>query len=90
MLFRSPFDQLADNYVDEVQISTYIKRAFPSLDGRIDKYGYYIDRETPLRVAISAYLVYTAQSEMMTLAAQIAIDDEPMALISRGGREATD
>ncbi len=88
--YDGPFDQLADNYVDEVQISTYIKRAFPSLDGRIDKYGYYIDRETPLRVAISAYLVYTAQSEMMTLAAQIAIDDEPMALISRGGREATD
>ena len=41
--FDGPFDQLADNYADETQVAVYMQRAFPSLQGRIDKYGYYTD-----------------------------------------------
>ena len=46
--YDGPFDQLADNYADETAIAEYMQRAFPSLRGRIDKYGYYTDRERPL------------------------------------------
>jgi len=31
-----PFDQLADNYAEETNVSEYMQRAFPALRGRID------------------------------------------------------
>ena len=51
--YDGPFDQLADNYVDVTNISKYLELAAPSLQGRIDKYGYYTDREGSSRVAVS-------------------------------------
>ncbi len=61
--YDGPFDQLADNYADESRISEYIQKAYPSLKGRIDKYGYYTDSDRPLRVAISAYTTYYTYAE---------------------------
>jgi hypothetical protein len=86
--YDGPFDQLADNYADETGVSAYMIRAFPSLAGRIDKFGYYTDTERPLRVAISAYFVYSAQSDMIAFLAQIEADEDPLGLISRSGRPA--
>ena len=86
--YDGPFDQLADNYADETGVMAYMIRAFPTLEGRIDKYGYYTDTERPLRVAISAYFVYSAQSEMIAFVARLAEDADPLALISRAGRPA--
>jgi hypothetical protein len=53
--YDGPFDQLADNYAEEPQILEWMQRAFPSLRGRIDTYGYYTDQDRPLRVALSTY-----------------------------------
>ena len=86
--YDGPFDQLADNYADETGVSSYMVRAFPRLKGRIDKFGYYTDTERPLRVAISAYFVYGAQSEMIAFVGRLAEDPDPLALISRSGRAA--
>ena len=50
--YDGPFDQLADNYVDQTEISKYLKLVFTPLEGRIDKYGYYTDRQPSSRVAV--------------------------------------
>lgn len=84
--YDGPFDQLADNYADEIQVAAYMQRAYPGLVGRIDKYGYYTDRERPLRVALSTYFVYTAQSDMLPFVEQLRLEDDPLSYISRGGR----
>ena len=44
--YDGPFDQLADNYADEIDIKGYMERAFPNMKGRIDKYGYITDKKT--------------------------------------------
>lgn len=63
-----------------------IQIAFPSLRGRIDKYGYYTDREPPIRVALSTYFVYSAQSDLFLFLTQLREEDDPSSYISRGGR----
>jgi hypothetical protein len=87
--YDGPFDQLADNYALETGVSEYMQRAFPGVRGRIDEFGYYTDREQPLRVAISSYLVYVAQSDLIQFVEQLRQQDDPYAYISRGGREQT-
>ena len=62
--FDGPFDQLADNYVDEVGVRDYLIKAAPALEGRIDKYGYYTDREREVRVALSQYFLYYNQDSL--------------------------
>ena len=86
--FDGPFDQLADNYADETGVAEYMQRAFPALRGRIDKYGYYTDRERPLRVALSTYFTYAAQSDMLRFLEQLRSEEDPYAYLSRGGRAA--
>ena len=83
--FDGPFDQLADNYAEEVGISEYMQRAFPSVKGRIDKYGYYTDTDRPLRVAISAYSTYYTYSEIIQLVARAKASDDPYRYISHRG-----
>jgi len=51
--YDGPFDQLADNYVDEANGASYVVRASPSLDGRIDKWGYFLDSVRPSPLSIS-------------------------------------
>ena len=84
--YDGPFDQLADNYAAEVGISELIQQAFPTLEGRIDTYGYYIDREPSVRVALSTYRQYVSTSDIMQFVAALAVVDDPYAVISRGGR----
>ena len=84
--YDGPFDQLADNYADETRVAAYMQLAYPGLRGRIDKYGYYTDRERPLRVALSTYFVYAAQSDVLAFVEQLRLEDDPLGYISRGGR----
>ncbi len=84
--YDGPFDQLADNYAAEVGISELIQRAFPSLEGQIDTYGYYIDRTPSVRVALSTYRQYVSTSDITQFVAALAAVDDPYAVISRGGR----
>jgi len=85
--FDGPFDQLADNYADETQVAEYMQRAFPSLRGRIDKFGYYTDTDRPLRVALSTYYTYASTAEIIEFVDGLQDAADPYALISRGGRE---
>ena len=83
--YDGPFDQLADNYVDEVKISDYIQEAAPSLRGRIDKYGYYTDREKPMRVALSNYYTYYSKADLIKFVDKAFEADDPYQYISRRG-----
>jgi len=87
--FDGPFDQLADNYAQETRVAEYMVRAFPALAGRIDRYGYYTDRQQPLRVALSTYFVYLARSDLVTFLERMKVQDDPLGFISRGGRTET-
>jgi hypothetical protein len=84
-----PFDQLADNYADETNVSEYMQRAFPALRGRIDKYGYYTDRVRPMRVALSTYLTYFAQSDLLRFIELVRESSDPYAFISQRGVDST-
>ena len=81
--YDGPFDQLADNYVDEIPISEYMQRASPSLVGRIDKYGYFTDREQG-RVSISSYYVYFTLQSLSRFVAIARDSEDPYEFISNG------
>ena len=83
--YDGPFDQLADNYVDEVNISEYMQRAYPGLRGRIDKYGYYTDTERSSRVALSNYGTYYTHAAVLQFISNAKESDDPYHYISRGG-----
>lgn len=81
--YDGPFDQLADNYVDEIPISEYMQRASPSLIGRIDKYGYFTDREQG-RVSISPYYVYFTMESLSRFLATAKASDDPYRFVTTG------
>lgn len=83
--YDGPFDQLADNYADEVDIQSYIVRAIPGLEGRIDRFGYYTDTERPVRVALSNYGTYSTNGELFSFLETAKTWDDPFYFISRGG-----
>ena len=84
--YDGPFDQLADNYVDQVGIAEYMQRAAPALRGRIDKYGYYTDRQADLRVALSNYFVYYSEATLQQFLQRAKASGDPHHYISRSGR----
>ena len=84
--YDGPFDQLADNYVDQTNISKYLKLVSPTLEGKIDKYGYYTDRETSSRVAVSPYYVYFNEKELNWFINLVKNSEDPYKIISSRGR----
>ncbi len=85
--YDGPFDQLSDNHVDtgEIDIRSYMERAIPSIRGRIDRYGYYTDTESPSRVALSNYGSYYTFSEAIAFIEKAKEAFDPYYYISRGG-----
>lgn len=83
--YDGPFDQLADNYVEVNRISEWMERAFPSLKGCIDRYGYYADSAQPSRVALSCYGSYYTHAEIIEFIKQAKSSQDPYQYISRGG-----
>lgn len=83
--YDGPFDQLADNYVDVTNVSEYMVRAAPSLSGRIDKYGYFTDRDRPSRVSISPYYVYFSRQALDIYFDRLKQADDPYFFASRKG-----
>lgn len=89
--YDGPFDQLADNYADEVHISDYMIKANPALEGRINQFGYYVidqygnEVERPLRVALSVYQTYYTQSQFMQFIERAKASEDPYLFISRRG-----
>ena len=86
--FDGPFDQLADNYAEEVEIRKYMELALPGVKGRIDKFGYYTDRERPVRVALSNYGSYYTYPEAVSFVSNAKKSGDPYGFISRSGRVA--
>ena len=84
--YDGPFDQLADNYVDETNIAEYLQRASPTLRNRIDKYGYYTDRQGSSRVAVSPYYVYFSSRDLELFMDSVRAADNPYQTISRKRR----
>ena len=84
--YDGPFDQLADNYVEEVNIRKYMELALPGVKGRIDKYGYYTDRERPIRVALSNYGTYYTYAEAVSFVRNALKSGDPHYFISKAGR----
>jgi hypothetical protein len=80
-----PFDQLSDNYVDEIDIKKWMERAIPGIKGRIDKYGYYTDTERPSRVALSNYGNYYTFAEAVSFVEAAKKSMDAYYYISRGG-----
>lgn len=83
--YDGPFDQLADNYAEEVGISEYMQTAFPALRGRIDEFGYYTDTDRPMRVAITPYTTYYTETELKQFVARAKASGDPYEYISRRG-----
>jgi hypothetical protein len=83
--YDGPFDQLADNYVEQTNISEYMVRAAPTLRGRIDKYGYFTDRDRPSRVSVSPYYVYFSGQALDIYFDRLKEADDPYFFVSRKG-----
>jgi hypothetical protein len=83
--YDGPFDQLADNYVDQTRISYWMERAIPGIKGRIDKYGYYTDVERPSRVALSVYGTHYTQADIIDFVKKAKSSFDAYHYISRGG-----
>ena len=86
--YDGPFDQLADNYVDVTDVSKYMQLASPSLQGRIDKYGYFTDRESG-RVSISPYYVYFSLESLADFVTHAEESEDTSLFISFGARSLT-
>jgi len=52
--------------------------------------GYYTDRERPVRVALSTYLTYFAQSDLLRFIELLRESSDPYAFISQRGVSGTD
>ena len=62
--YDGPFDQLADNFINEYSsLSEYIEAAYRYTRGRIDKYGRFDKPKSGSRVAITPYNAYSELSE---------------------------
>jgi hypothetical protein len=63
--FDGPFDQLADNDVEQTRVSEFIQQAYPITKGRIDKYGYWLNRADHQRVGLACYGAYEKLEDLL-------------------------
>ncbi len=84
--YDGPFDQLADDYAEEVQIKEYMERAYPSLRGYLDKYGYFNYRTDGMRLALSTYLFYDDYAHARRYMAEAMASGDPYRHISEAWR----
>ena len=63
--FDGPFDQLADNDVEQTRVSDFIQQAYPITKGRIDKYGYWLNRADHQRVGLACYGAYEKLEDLL-------------------------
>lgn len=87
--FDGPFDQLADNYAEEVNIREYMIKASPGLEGRIDQYGYFTDPGSTMRVALSTYGTHYYLQQALDFIDAAKAAEDTYQHISRRGASAT-
>ena len=56
--YDGPFDQLPENHVTVAQLRKRMIHENPALDGKIDDWGYYLEDDPPMRVALVRYASY--------------------------------
>lgn len=83
--FDGPFDQLADNYADQVNIRKFMEEALPSVKGRIDKWGYFTDTPKPERVALNHYGTWDTVEGAVRFVTRAVESGDPAWFISRRG-----
>lgn len=68
--FDGPFDQLADNYIDEAtKLKEYINQTYPYASGRVNEYGEFIDtygKTTDVRIALTPYYNYYTMDDLLS------------------------
>ena len=85
--YDGPFDQLADNYVDDDSpLSEYMQRSLPGLRGKVNKYGYRTDTDRQLRVALANYYSYISLTNLESFMERAHASDNVYWYISRSGR----
>lgn len=63
--FDGPFDQLADNDADVTKVASFIERAYKMTRGKIDKYGYWLNRTDGQRVGLASYGTYEKPEDLL-------------------------
>lgn len=63
--FDGPFDQLADNDADVTKVAGFIERAYKMTRGKIDKYGYWLNRTDGQRVGLACYGTYEKTDDLL-------------------------
>ena len=56
--YDGPFDQLPENHIETASLKETMIRENPSLEGKIDEFGYYTEDDPPARVALVRYAAY--------------------------------
>lgn len=74
--YDGPFDQLPDNHVATATLRERMIRENPRLHGKIDRFGYFLEENPPMRVALARYDCYR--------------DRDHLDAIIDGGRDAAD
>ena len=63
-----------------------MEAAFPSVKGRIDKWGYFTDTPEPGRVAITSYGTWETVGEAVNFITKAGASADPLHCIARGGK----
>lgn len=74
--FDGPFDQLPDNFIEGDELKDALEAAFPSIKGKIDRFGNAEGGQT--RILITPYMHYDAQYELQYFSdcAEASIGDD--------------
>lgn len=74
--YDGPFDQLPDNFVEGDEIRRAIVRKYPDLDGKLDRFGGFLDRDGRFLVAPYANYSYGDELEDFLRCADPALDEQ--------------
>jgi hypothetical protein len=84
--YDGPFDQLADNDAGQTPLRELLLHRDPNLDGQIDQFGNYKNRQPASRVALTNYLKYATLAEALKFLDKAKRSTDPYPYISRAGR----
>ena len=74
--YDGPFDQLPENHAENGKLQECLIRENSALDGKIDRYGYYVEDDPPMRVALVRYATYENDEHLARLVDQAASKED--------------
>ncbi|MGD1846015.1 MAG: hypothetical protein ACFB10_11535 [Salibacteraceae bacterium] len=77
--YDGPFDHLPDNLVanGQLNLKPYLEKHFPNHKDKLDKYGWFTNKDYKSRVALAPYSVYFQASDLDFVDSLAAIDSLP-------------